>query len=115
MGNRIFVGNLSWETTEGELSGLFSGAGQVASVRIVTDKFTRQPKGFAFVEMATDEDAAKAISLLNGTMLRERALTVNEAHPPKDRDERGQGRGGGKRGQGSGGRQGGHGGGRWER
>lgn len=115
MGNRIFVGNLSWEATEGELNELFSDAGQVSSVKIVTDRLTRQPKGFAFVEMATDEDALKAITALNGTMLRERALTVNEAHPPKDRDERGQGGGDGRRGPGGNRRPGGHGGGRGER
>lgn len=115
MGNKIFVGNLSWEVTEGELNGLFSDSGQVNSVKIITDKFTNQPKGFAFVEMATDESALKAITALNGTMLRERALTVNEAHPPKPRDERGNSGGGGRRGHGGSGRPGGHGGGRGER
>ncbi len=112
MGNKIFVGNLSWEATEEELNDLFAGAGQVASVKIITDKFTGQPKGFAFVEMATDAEAQKAIATLNGTMLKDRALTISEARPPKERENRGHGggrgnygdRGGNKRPGGRGGR-----------
>lgn len=104
MGNRVFVGNLPWEVTEEELQGLFADAGQVVSVKVVTDKATGQPKGFAFVEMASDADAQKAIETLNGTVVKERALTVNEALPPKPRDNRGQGGGrggfGGNRGPG---------------
>jgi len=115
MGNKIFVGNLSWEATEDELNGLFSDAGQVTSVKIITDKFTRQPKGFAFVEMANDADAVKAITALNGTMLRDRALTVNEARPPKEREDRGQGGGGGRGGYAGNKRPGGSSGGRRER
>ncbi len=94
MGNKIFVGNLSWEATEGELSELFAKAGQVNSVKIITDKLSGQPKGFAFVEMATDAEAQEAIAMLNGTMLKDRALTVNEARPPKERESRGHGGGG---------------------
>lgn len=101
MGNKIFVGNLSWEATEGELNDLFAGAGQVTSVKIIIDKFTNQPKGFAFVEMATDADAQKAIAALNGTMLKDRALTVNEARPPKERENRRHGGGGGGGGRGN--------------
>ena len=115
MGNKIFVGNLSWEATEEELNNLFSDAGQVTSVKIITDKFTRQPKGFAFVEMANDADAVKAITALNGTMLRDRALTVNEARPPKEREDRGQGGGGGRGGYAGNKRPGGNSGGRRER
>jgi RNA recognition motif-containing protein len=115
MGNKIFVGNLSWEATEEELNSLFSDAGQVTSVKIITDKFTRQPKGFAFVEMANDADAVKAITALNGTILRDRALTVNEARPPKEREERGQGGGGGRGGYAGNKRPGGSSGGRRER
>jgi cold-inducible RNA-binding protein len=115
MGNKIFVGNLSWEATEEELNNLFSDAGQVTSVKIITDKFTRQPKGFAFVEMANDADAVKAITALNGTMLRDRALTVNEARPPKEREDRGQGGGGGRGGYAGNKRPGGSSGGRRER
>ena len=106
MGNKIFVGNLSWEATEGELNDLFAGSGQVTSVKIITDKFTSQPKGFAFVEMATDADAQKAIAMLNGTMMKDRALTVNEARPPKEREPRRHGGGGGGRGNYGGGRGG---------
>jgi RNA recognition motif-containing protein len=108
MGNKIFVGNLSWEATEGELKDLFAGAGQVTSVKIIIDKFTNQPKGFAFVEMATDAEAQKAIATLNGTMLKDRALTVNEARPPKERENRRHGGGG----SGGGGGRGNYGGGR---
>ena len=115
MGNKIFVGNLSWEATEEELNNLFSDAGQVTSVKIITDKFTRQPKGFAFVEMANDADAVKAITALNGTMLRDRALTVNEARPPKEREDHGQGGGGGRGGYAGNKRPGGSSGGRRER
>jgi RNA recognition motif-containing protein len=115
MGNKIFVGNLSWEATEDELNVLFSDAGQVTSVKIITDKFTRQPKGFAFVEMANDADAVKAITALNGTMLRDRALTVNEARPPKEREDRGHGGGGGRGGYAGSNRPGGNSGGRRER
>ncbi len=97
MGSKIFVGNLSWEATEEELNALFAGAGEVTSVKIITDKFTGQPKGFAFVEMATDADAQKAIQTLNGTVLKDRALTVNEARPPKEREGRGHGGGGNRR------------------
>ena len=68
MGNKIFVGNLSWEATEEELNDLFAGSGEVTSVKIVSDKFTGQPKGFAFVEMASDADALKAIEALNGSI-----------------------------------------------
>lgn len=104
MGNRVFVGNLPWEVTEEELQDLFADAGQVVSVKVVTDKGTGQPKGFAFVEMASDADARKAIETLNGTVVKERALTVSEALPPKPRDNRGQGGGrggfGGNRGTG---------------
>jgi len=97
MGNKIFVGNLSWEATEAELKDLFAGNGEVTSVKIITDKFTSQPKGFAFVEMASDAEARKAIESLNGTILKDRALTVNEARPPKERDNRRHGGGGGRR------------------
>ncbi len=112
MGNRVFVGNLSWEATEAELNDLFAGVAQVTSVKIVTDKFTGQPKGFAFVEFASDADAQKAIQALNGTMLKDRALTVNEAHPPKERENRGHGGGRGNYGGGGNRRSGGGRGGR---
>ena len=105
---RIYVGNLSYQTTEGDLTDLFEQVGQVESVNIITDRDTGRSKGFAFVEM-NDEDAEKAIAQFNGTEVNGRSVTVNEARP---REERGGGRGGfgGNRGGGGGGR-GGYGGG----
>jgi RNA recognition motif-containing protein len=105
---RIYVGNLSYQTTEGDLTDLFEQVGQVESVNIITDRDTGRSKGFGFVEM-NDEDAEKAIAQFNGTEVNGRSLTVNEARP---REDRGGGRGGfgGNRGGGGGGR-GGYGGG----
>lgn len=80
MSKRIFVGNLSFNTTESDLDGLFAQVGQVESVSIITDRMTGRSKGFGFVEMS-NEDADKAIAKLNGTDLGGRALTVNEARP----------------------------------
>lgn len=77
----IFVGNLDSDTTEEELRGLFAAHGTVESVTIVKDRDTGQPRGFAFVEMTMAEEAQKAISSLNGTLLNERTLRVNEARP----------------------------------
>jgi cold-inducible RNA-binding protein len=98
---RIYVGNLSYQTTEGDLTDLFEQVGQVESVNIITDRDTGRSKGFAFVEMS-DEDAEKAIAQFNGTEVNGRSVTVNEARP---REERGGGRGGygGSRGGGGGG------------
>ena len=93
MSKRIFVGNLSYQTTEGDLTGLFEQAGEVESASIITDRETGQSKGFAFVEMAS-EDAEKAIAQFNGAELNGRSLTVNEARP---REERSAGRSGGGR------------------
>jgi RNA recognition motif-containing protein len=98
MTKRIFVGNLSYQTTEGDLTGLFEQAGQVESATIITDRDTGRSKGFAFVEMG-GEEADKAIAQFNGTELNGRALTVNEARPREDRS--------GGRGSGGGGRKGG--------
>ena len=95
MGNKIFVGNLSYEATEQDLHDLFSADGrQVERVSIVTDRDTGRPRGFAFVEMANDSDASAAISALDGRELLGRALRVNEAH---DRPRGGGGGGGGGR------------------
>jgi cold-inducible RNA-binding protein len=107
MSKRIYVGNLSFQTTEHDLSALFGQIGQVEAVNLITDRDTGRSKGFAFVEMG-DEDAKKAIAQLNGTEVGGRMLTVNEARP---REERGGGQGGGGRGR-SGGR-GGYGGSRY--
>ena len=90
MSKRIYVGNLSYQTTEGDLTNLFEQVGQVNSVNVVTDRDTGRSKGFAFVEMGT-EDADKAITQFNGTEVNGRTLTVNEA---RRRQERPASRGG---------------------
>jgi RNA recognition motif-containing protein len=104
---KLFVGNLSFQATEEDLRELFQQAGTVESVRIVTDQFTGRPRGFGFVEMATKEELAKAIEMLNGRLFRDRNLVVDEARPQPQRS----GGGGGPRGGGGGGRPGGGGGG----
>ena len=80
MSKKLFVGNLSFQTTESDLSSLFAQAGEVESVRVITDRDTGRSRGFGFVEMS-DDNAEKAISRFNGTQLDGRALTVNEARP----------------------------------
>lgn len=102
MAKRIYVGNLSYQTTEHDLTNLFEQVGQVESVNIITDRDTGRSKGFAFVEMS-NEDADKAIAQFNGTEINGRALTVNEARP---REDRSGGRGGYDKGRSSGGRGG---------
>jgi cold-inducible RNA-binding protein len=89
---RIYVGNLSFQTTEHDLSALFEQIGQIESVKIITDRDTGRSKGFAFVEMG-DKDAEKAIAQLNGVAVGGRALTVNEARPREERSGRGDYRG----------------------
>jgi RNA recognition motif-containing protein len=102
MSKRIYVGNLSYQTTESDISNLFGQVGEVESANIITDRDTGRSKGFGFVEMG-NEDADKAISQLNGTELNGRSITVNEARP---REDRGGNRGGGGGGYGRGGRGG---------
>lgn len=80
----IYVGNLSFNTTEDALRQLFVPFGPVNRVKIVMDDYTGKPRGFGFVEMANAEDGEKAIAALNGTLLDERALNVNEARPKKE-------------------------------
>jgi RNA recognition motif-containing protein len=99
----LFVGNLSFQTTESELTALFQGFGQVTRVHVAMDRETGRARGFAFVEMPNDEEAAKAIAALNGKELGGRALKVNEARPKTDRPgprSFGGGGGGGGRGRG---------------
>jgi cold-inducible RNA-binding protein len=92
MSKKLYVGNLSFETTEADLDVLFAPIGEVESVRIITDRNTGQSRGFGFVEM-NHEGAQKAISELNGKEIDGRALTVNEARPQENRDStRGSGR-----------------------
>ncbi|MGB8367457.1 MAG: RNA-binding protein [Candidatus Babeliales bacterium] len=79
----IYVGNLSYSVTEEQLKGLFEEFGQVASAKIITDKFTSSPRGFAFVEMPLMDEAQQAIDNLNGKDFHERKLMVNKARPPK--------------------------------
>ena len=105
MGKKIYVGNLSYQTTEGDLTSLFEQVGQVDSVNVITDRDTGRSKGFAFVEMST-EDADKAITQLNGTEVNGRTLTVNEARPREDRSGNRGGYGGGRNSGGRGGRGG---------
>ena len=102
MSRKLYVGNLPYETSETDLQTLFEQAGAVESVRVMRDNATGRARGFAFVEMATDEDAQKAISMLNDHDLGGRNLMVNEARP-KPQGGGGGGRGGGGYGGGGGG------------
>jgi len=81
----IFVSNLGYSFTSEDLSELFSDYGQVDSARVITDKFTRQSKGFGFVEMSSEESATKAINELNGTMQDGRSIRVAEARPREEK------------------------------
>lgn len=85
MAKKLYVGGLPYETTQQELSDLFAGAGAVESATIITDKMTGRSKGFGFVEMSTDEEAEKAISMFDGKDFGGRSLTVNEARPKEER------------------------------
>lgn len=82
---KLYVGNLSYSTTEDDLRTLFTKAGQVASVALITDRDSGNSKGFAFIEMTTQAEAQKAISMLNGSNLDDRELKVNLAKPREDR------------------------------
>jgi RNA recognition motif-containing protein len=98
MSKKLYVGNLSYSTTEDDLREAFAKIGEVTSATLIIDQTNGRSKGFGFVEMASDEDAAKAISSMNGTSLFDRTITVNEARP---KTERGGGGGyGGRRDQG---------------
>ncbi len=112
----IFVGNLSFSTTEDELRQMFEAHGQVDRVSIMTDRDTGRSRGFGFVEMTSNEDGDKAITALNGSQIGGRTLNVNEARPKTERSGGGGGGGGGGRDRGDrGGRGGGGGGGRRDR
>ena len=118
MGNKLYVGNLSYDVTSESLGQMFGPHGTVQSAQVITDKFSGQSKGFGFVEMSSDAEAQAAIAALNGQDHGGRALTVNEARPREERGGRGGGGGGGRggfgggRGGSGGGRSGGGGGGR---
>lgn len=90
---KLYVGNLSFEVTEGDLNELFAEVGTVESAQIITDRHTGKSKGFAFVEMSSDEEAKKAIDKFNGYSLKEREIVVNEAKPRRET----RGFGGGQR------------------
>ncbi len=98
MAKKLYVGNLSYQTTEQDLTEAFAKIGEVVSTKLIVDPTNGRSKGFAFVEMGSDEDGDKAISAMNGVAFMERNLTVNEAKPQKprggsgfggDRDHRG--------------------------
>ncbi len=89
----IYIGNLSFDTTEDQLRQAFEGFGEVTSANIITDKYSGEPRGFAFVEMPTKEEAMAAISGLNEQDLNGRALNVNEAKPRAQSGNRGGGGG----------------------
>jgi len=95
MAKNLYVGNLSYSTTETALRAAFDQFGEVESVNIITDRETGRPRGFGFVEMSTDEEAQAAINGLNGTMLDGRQIKVAEARPRQPRSDRG-GYGGGQ-------------------
>lgn len=109
MNSKLYVGNLPYTATEDELRELFSQAGNVTSVVIITDRDTGRSKGFGFVEMGSGAEAQKAIAMFDGRVLNERQIRVSEARPPESRPDRG---GGGFRGGGSRDRRGGRGSGR---
>ena len=107
MGRKLYVGNLPYETGETELQDLFGKVGPVESVRVMRDMATGRARGFAFVEMTTDEDAQRAVTELNQTQLGGRTLAVNEARPKPEFAGGGGGGGfGGGRGKGGGGGRG---------
>lgn len=92
----IYVGNLSYSSTEDGIRALFEAHGEVASVKLITDRDTGRPRGFGFVEMSNDEEARAAIAAVDGKELDGRALKVNEAKPRTDRRGGGGGGGGGR-------------------
>jgi len=95
MNTKLFVGNLSFNTTQNDLQDLFAAHGPVTAVDLIMDKFSGKSRGFAFVTMETKEGAQAAIQALNGKDLNGRDLTVNEARPREERPRSGGGRGGG--------------------
>jgi len=94
MSNKLFVGNLSFDTTENDLQDAFAAHGTVTETNLMMDRTTGRPRGFGFITMNSPEEAQKAIAALNGSQLDGRALTVNVAKP---REERPAGGGGGRR------------------
>lgn len=97
MATKLYVGGLPYATTNDELGAHFAQAGNVSSATIIMDKMSGRSKGFGFVEMSSDEEAQKAISMFNGQDFGGRKLTVNEARPMEERPQRSGGFGGGRR------------------
>jgi RNA recognition motif-containing protein len=106
MNNKLFVGNISFNTTENDLHDAFAAHGTVVEANLMTDRMTGRSRGFAFVTMSTEEEAQKAIDALNGSSIDGRAVTVNVAKPREERPPGGGG-GGGRRDYGGGGGGGG--------
>jgi len=100
MAKKLYVGSLSYDTTDESLKGLFAQYGEVATATIIMDKMSGRSKGFGFVEMSSDEDAQKAIDALNGTEFEGRKIIVNEARPMEERPRRDFNRGGNSGGRG---------------
>ena len=107
MSEKLFVGNLSFKTTENDLQDAFAAHGTVIEANLMMDRVTGRPRGFAFVTMSSPEEAQKAIEALNGKEMDGRALTVNVARPREERPAGGGGRRGGYAGHGGGGGGGG--------
>lgn len=105
MGKKLYVGNLSYETTDADLEQLFAAFGNVQSAQVIMDRDTGRSKGFGFVEMGSDQEAQAAIAGLSGKEVGGRSLTVNEARPREDRGGGGGRGGGGRGGYGGGGRR----------
>ena len=112
MSKKLYVGNLSYSTTQEQIRDLFAQAGTVTDVALITDRETGRPKGFGFVEMESEEGGREAIKRFNGFALDDRTLTVSEARPREERSGGGGRSGGGRSGGGGGSRSGGAGGGR---
>lgn len=104
MSNKLFVGNISFDTTENDLQDAFAAHGTVTETNLMMDRDTNRPRGFGFVTMSSAEEAQKAIDALNGSQMSGRALTVNVAKPREDRGGGGGG-GGGRREYSGGGRR----------
>ena len=110
MSKKLYVGNLSYATTDEDLRALFAQAGPVVSATVITDRATGRSKGFGFVEMETTQAAQDAINRFNNTEFQQRSISVNEARPPRERSFDGGGGGGGGGGSRGGGSRGGGGG-----
>jgi RNA recognition motif-containing protein len=94
MGKKLYVGNISFQATEDDLKDLFSKAGEVMSAKLITDAATGRPRGFGFIEMNSDSEAQKAITMFNGSSFMDRNIVVSEAKPQERRERGTRDRGG---------------------